>query len=117
MIKNQKLAREDSEAMLDLIFEARGCELGSIFQVGKRTAGTTANEMFIQLLNSKGAQQFTSLYDKYKNSFETDTEDLTGRVLSTCEKLPEKEKVKEVCESFVGELDQVPPMYSALKQN
>ena len=76
MIKNQKLAREDSEAMLDLIFEARGCELGSIFQVGKRTAGTTANEMFIQLLNSKGAQQFTSLYDKYKNSFETDTEDL-----------------------------------------
>ena len=75
-IWSQKLAREDSEAMLDLIFEARGCELGSIFQVGKRTAGVTANEMFIQLLNSKGAQQFTSLYDKYKNSFETDTEDL-----------------------------------------
>ena len=76
MIKNQKLAREDSEAMLDLIFEARGCELGSIFQIGKHTAGVTVNEMLIELLKSKGAQQFTSLYDKYRNSFETDTEDL-----------------------------------------
>ena len=76
MIKAQRTAREDSEAMLDLIFEARGCELGSIFQIGKRTARITPNEMFIQLLNSKGAQQFTTLYDKYKNAFETDTEDL-----------------------------------------
>ena len=76
MIKAQRTAREDSEAILDLIFEARGCELGSIFQIGKRTANITANEMFIQLLNSKGAQQFTSLYDRYKNAFETDTENL-----------------------------------------
>ena len=76
MIKAQRTAREDSEAMLDLIFEARGCELGSIFQIGKRTARITPNDMFIQLLNSKGAQQFTTLYDKYKNAFETDTEDL-----------------------------------------
>ncbi|MBO4502023.1 MAG: hypothetical protein J5760_07255, partial [Clostridia bacterium] len=50
--------------------------LGSIFQIGKRTARITPNDMFIQLLNSKGAQQFTTLYDKYKNAFETDTEDL-----------------------------------------
>ena len=76
MIKAQRTAREDYEAMLDLIFEARGCELGSIFQIGKRTANITANDMFIQLLNSKGAQQFNSLYERYKNAFEADTENL-----------------------------------------
>ena len=74
MIKNQKLVREDSEAMLDLIFEARGCELGAIFKIGKRSANTMVSEMFTQLLDSAGAQQFTTLYDKYKSAFETDTE-------------------------------------------
>ena len=76
MLKNQKLAREDSEAMLDLIFEARGCELGSIFQIGKQSSGTTVNEMLIELLNGKGALQFTAVYEKYQNSFENDTEAL-----------------------------------------
>ena len=76
MIKNQKLVREDSEAMLDLIFEARGCEPGAIFKIGKKSAGMMVSEMFTKLLNSKGAQKFTSLYDQYKNAFETDTEDV-----------------------------------------
>ncbi|MBR5031378.1 MAG: hypothetical protein IKX49_01595, partial [Clostridia bacterium] len=76
MIKNQKLVREDSEAMLDLIFEARGCELGAIFKIGKKSANMMVSEMFTKLLNSKGAQKFTSLYDRYKNAFETDTEDV-----------------------------------------
>ena len=76
MLKNQKLAREDSEAMLDLIFEARGCELGSIFQIGKASAGTTVNQMLIQLLDGKGNLQFTAVYEKYQNAFENDTEAL-----------------------------------------
>ena len=76
MLKSQKLAREDSEAMLDLIFEARGCELGSIFQIGKTSGGTTVNQMLIQLLEGKGNLQFTSVYEKYQNAFETDTEAL-----------------------------------------
>ncbi|MBO4501941.1 MAG: hypothetical protein J5760_06840 [Clostridia bacterium] len=76
MLKNQKLAREDSEAMLDLIFEARGCELGSIFQIGKQSGKTNVNEMLIQLLKGKGDLQFVSVYETYKNAFETDTEAL-----------------------------------------
>lgn len=47
----------------------------------------------------------------------TDTEDSTGSVLSRSEVLPNIEEVQAVCGNFVGELMQVPPMYSALKRN
>jgi len=45
----------------------------------------------------------------------TDTEDITGKVISTSDDIPEKEKVIETALSFVGEYMQTPPMYSALK--
>ena len=45
----------------------------------------------------------------------TDTEDVTGEVLSTCEDIPSEECVMEAIASFVGEIMQTPPMYSALK--
>ena len=46
----------------------------------------------------------------------TDTEDMTGTVLT--ERVPDvsEEEVKKVCAAFVGEILQVPPMYSALKR-
>ena len=48
----------------------------------------------------------------------TDTQDISGEVLE--EKDPAhltEEKVRSCIESFIGEYDQVPPMYSALKVN
>lgn len=47
----------------------------------------------------------------------TDTEDITGEVLSRCDEIPTREAVMEACERFVGEIEQIPPMYSALKVN
>ena len=47
----------------------------------------------------------------------TDTEDITGEVLSSCDNIPTADAVTAICEKFVGEIDQVPPMYSALKVN
>ncbi len=47
----------------------------------------------------------------------TDTEDITGEVLSTCDRIPTEEEVREVCRRFVGKISQVPPMYSAIKIN
>lgn len=46
----------------------------------------------------------------------TDTLDLTGKVLEK-KPVPElsKEQIKKVLHSFVGSLNQVPPMYSAIK--
>ena len=45
----------------------------------------------------------------------TDTEDTSGKVLETKEVNVSKEEVIEAVNSFVGDYDQVPPMYSALK--
>lgn len=45
----------------------------------------------------------------------TDTEDTTGAVLTTSDAIPSENEVREVCASFVGEIMQTPPMYSALK--
>ena len=45
----------------------------------------------------------------------TDTEDVTGAVLTKADVIPPAEEVLRVAESFVGEILQVPPMYSALK--
>lgn len=49
---------------------------------------------------------------------ETDSEDITGKVISKFEgSLPSFEDFKQAAESFKGEVMQVPPMYSAIKQN
>ena len=47
----------------------------------------------------------------------TDTEDVTGTVLSTSEALPSSDEVEAILPSFRGEILQIPPMYSALKVN
>ncbi len=46
---------------------------------------------------------------------ETDTEDVTGTVLATSSARPSVEEVAEVGREFVGELMQIPPMYSAIR--
>ncbi len=45
----------------------------------------------------------------------TDTEDITGEVLSRCERIPTESEVREAVAAFVGRIRQTPPMYSALK--
>ena len=47
----------------------------------------------------------------------TDTQDMSGTVLSVQEVSCSPEEAEEAVLSFVGEYDQVPPMYSALKVN
>jgi tRNA pseudouridine55 synthase len=45
----------------------------------------------------------------------TDTEDVTGEVITECNDIPDEARVLSVVESFVGKYMQTPPMYSALK--
>ncbi len=45
----------------------------------------------------------------------TDTEDTTGTVLTTSDAIPSPKAVEEVLERFRGRIEQIPPMYSALK--
>lgn len=48
---------------------------------------------------------------------ETDTQDTTGRILRERPVAAAPERVRECAASFVGDILQVPPMYSALKVN
>ncbi len=45
----------------------------------------------------------------------TDTEDTTGNTLTTSDSIPTENEVRTVCADFVGDIMQIPPMYSALK--
>jgi len=46
---------------------------------------------------------------------ETDTQDITGRVLDRHPVEVSEDEIRRVAASFVGEYEQIPPMYSALK--
>ncbi|MCQ2770928.1 MAG: tRNA pseudouridine(55) synthase TruB [Clostridia bacterium] len=45
----------------------------------------------------------------------SDTEDITGNLTYTNANIPEPNEVLKTIDSFVGEIEQIPPMYSALK--
>ena len=45
----------------------------------------------------------------------TDTEDVTGNILTECSEIPDEDTVLSAIYSFLGESEQIPPMYSALK--
>ena len=68
---------------------------------------------------AKAAEYLVSDSKRYvaeiKLGIETDTEDITGKILKTSDTLPGKTEFFRVCKEFVGEIYQTPPMYSALK--
>ena len=47
----------------------------------------------------------------------TDSGDITGNIVSQNDNIPSCERVKEIVRTFVGNIKQTPPMYSALKVN
>lgn len=66
------------------------------------------------------ASDYVMAHDKeyvceMKLGLTTDTEDITGEVLSTVPDIPAEAEVLEACSSFVGKIKQIPPMYSAIK--
>ncbi len=68
---------------------------------------------------AKAAEYLVSDEKKYiaglKLGVTTDTGDTTGKILTESDDIPDRERVLETIESFVGKGQQIPPMYSALK--
>lgn len=50
-----------------------------------------------------------------KLGISTDTQDITGRVISSDGEVPDEFQLRKALEKFKGELEQIPPMYSAIK--
>lgn len=71
---------------------------------------------------TKRVPELTGLEKEYVGDIElgktTDTYDRTGTVV-TEKRLPDLElaQIRRACNSFVGEIDQTPPMYSAIKMD
>lgn len=66
------------------------------------------------------AVEFTEEYDKeyvagLKLGVITNTQDITGEVLETRPVTVSREEVEQILKQFTGSIDQIPPMYSAIK--
>ena len=68
----------------------------------------------------KSSRLFDYLLDKektyvarFKFGFTTDTLDVTGEITDRCEIIPDIDAINKVLPKFVGEIDQIPPKYSA----
>ena len=70
---------------------------------------------------TKAADMMTLSDKRYRAKFilgkTTDTQDISGKVLTECEVNCANDEIREAVMSFLGEYDQLPPMYSAIKQN
>ena len=62
------------------------------------------------LIDAKKQYAFT-----VKFGAQTDTADSAGRVIKTASYIPEATECEQVCERFIGKVEQLPPAYSALK--
>ena len=72
-LKNQKLATENSEDMLDLVYQSVGCDLAGIFRIGELSGGRSLNNMLIDVASGT-YENFTSAYEKYEQVYQTDLE-------------------------------------------
>ena len=70
---------------------------------------------------TKAADMMTLSDKRYRAKFilgrTTDTQDISGKVLTECEVNCTDDEIRAAIMSFLGEYDQLPPMYSAIKQN
>ena len=46
---------------------------------------------------------------------ETDTEDITGNIIERSDKIPTEKEVLDILPKFTGKIEQIPPMYSAVR--
>ena len=75
VLKSQKLTNEESEKMIDIIFNSAGCETGAIYQVGG--AGKTVYDMIAnELMASKRTEGLAAVYETNKNRFEDSVQEI-----------------------------------------
>ncbi len=67
-----------------------------------------ANRLFNYMLDKEKIYYTEFVFGK-----ETDTLDASGAVIRECNKVPEESEILAVLESLCGEIDQIPPLYSA----
>lgn len=100
-------------------------KLRGVFQTRRIGHGGTLDPMAIGVLPvfvgraTRGVEFFEHAEKTYEAvlrlGITTDTEDITGTVLETKDVSVSEEEILTVLEQFKGEIQQIPPMYSAIK--
>lgn len=100
------------------------CKIFNTKKVGHTgTLDPLATGVLLVCLNryTKLVDEITCLDKEYiakiKLGFETDTLDITGKIINKCDVLPSLEQLKDVIQSFKGKSIQEVPKYSAIKIN
>ena len=106
------IRKEKGYTSFDVVAKLRG--ILHMKKIGHTGTLDPEAEGVLPVVLGKATKLVDLLTDKHK-TYETDTQDMTGTVL--CEKSVEvsEEDVEAVIREFVGEYQQIPPMYSALK--
>lgn len=104
----------------DLVYEAR--RLSGVKKVGHTgTLDPMAEGVLPVCIGNatKAADMLTASDKGYRAQLVlgmmTDTQDAEGEILSECGVFLEKEEIEKAIKSFEGEIEQIPPMYSAIK--
>ena len=114
--------KEDEWTSFDVVKKLRGAL--RVKKVGH--AGTLdpfATGLLIILFGkaTKTADLYSSQDKTYhcivKLGSQTDSFDRTGNITNTSDSIPEKDRITEVVNSFIGTQEQLPPMFSAIKVN
>lgn len=68
------------------------------------------------------AVEFAENHDKeylagIRFGLRTDSQDITGNILEKTDILPQEDQLRSILKEFCGEIEQIPPMYSAVKIN
>ena len=69
-----------------------------------------ATKLCGRMLDASKSYEFTVRFGE-----ETDTIDMEGQVVATSDVRPSRDQIETVIPAFTGEIDQIPPAYSALK--
>lgn len=114
--------KEKDWTSFDVVAKLRG-----LFHEKRIGHGGTLDPMatgVLPVLVGKSARACDILPDdnkSYKAGFRlgqtTDTLDVTGKTLSSCESFCTKSQIEDIASTFVGDIMQIPPMYSAIKIN
>lgn len=116
--------KEQGKTSHDIVYKVKKILNEKVGHTGTLDPNATG---VLPLLIGRGTQcsqyliEHDKIYDvKLKLGIKTDTADIEGTIIEEKEILEEnleEQNVKNVLEEFVGEQEQVPPMYSAIKVN
>lgn len=114
------IRKEKGYTSFDVVAKLRG--ILHMKKIGHTGTLDPEAEGVLPVVLGKATKLVDLLTDKQKTyealvhlGIETDTQDMTGKILAECPVNVTEEDVRNVIKGFLGEQQQVPPMYSALK--